>query len=186
MKDPNRHKKANEESIEMQYKRVQSNKWTFQSDKIREWVEKWLRGRVLNACCGKTRLQHGGEVVRNDIDTDIDADYHVDAANLDSVLSRCSFDTVVFDPPFSVYQANHTYNGETTGYDTSMKKVFDKLLRGNGRVIQFGYTTTCMPVSNYERKAVCVFNTLGRMNDWLAVVDERVDSDLSKWGAGNK
>lgn len=175
---------GNRTDIELEYYTVQPNRWTFTSKKIRRWVEKHLRGRVLNACAGKTMLTHDHEIIRNDIDTDRDADLHVDVCEIADHLEHGSFDTVVYDPPFSSHQATRTYDGQEVGDDGVAKQEFDALLRPGGRVIQLGYTTTCMPMSlGYPRKAVAVFNTLGRMNDVLGSVDEHDAPSTSgaKW-----
>lgn len=162
------------DDIEMSYHTVQPNKWTFTSDKIRRWVEARLQGRVLNACAGKTMLVHDQEIVRNDIDEDRDADMHADVCEIADHLDAESFDSIVYDPPFSQNQANRSYEGSEVGDDALAKREFDEILRPGGRVIQFGFSTTCMPMAmDYERREVAVFNTLGRMNDYLAVVDEK-------------
>src|SRR6056297_1529565 len=70
------------DDIETAYYTCQPNRWTFQSNKIREWVEERLQGRVLNACAGRTKLVHDGEIVRNDIDEERDADLHVDVCEV--------------------------------------------------------------------------------------------------------
>ena len=181
------------EDIEMSYWTVQPNRWTFQSKKIRAWVESRLRGRVLNACAGKTKLAHDHEVVRNDIDEDRDADLHVDVCTVADHFEPESFGTIVYDPPFSENQANESYNvgdGEAVvaGRDAIATRQFDELLKPGGRVIQFGFTTTCMPAAmDYERREVAVWNTLGRCNDYLSVVDEKPgESDFSpRWFGGN-
>jgi len=162
------------DDIALSYWTVQPNRWTFQSDKMRHWVEKRLQGRVLNACAGKTTLVHDHEIIRNDIDEDREADLHADVCTIADELEAESFDTIVYDPPFSQNQANRSYDGKQVGDDALAKRQFDELLRPGGRVIQFGFSTTCMPMSmGYERREVAVFNTLGRMNDYLAVVDEK-------------
>lgn len=131
-------------------------------------------GRVLNVCAGKTRLAHDHEIVRNDIDEDRDADLHVDVCEIVDHFPAESFDTIVYDPPFSDYQSNSKYEGMNVGNETIAKRQFDLLLRPGGRVIQFGYTTTCMPNEfGYHRSSVAVWNTLGRMNDYLSAVDEK-------------
>ena len=169
----NANKTGRRDDIDQSYWTVQPNRWTFQSDKIRRWVEQYLQGRVLNACAGKTKLNHDHKIVRNDIDEQRDADLHVDVCEIAAHLDSESFDTVVYDPPFSTYQSNRSYEGQEVGDDALAKQQFDELLRPGGRVIQFGYSTTCMPMElGYPRKAVAVFNTLGRMNDYLGVVDE--------------
>jgi hypothetical protein len=170
------------EEIEMSYIGVQPTKWTFESQNIREWTESQLQGRVLNACAGPTRLQHDEEVVTNDLDESLDVDHHHDATELSAHFGR-EFDTVVFDPPFSAYQATAHYEGRETGYDTAMKQEIASVLRDGGRVIQFGYTTTCMPRSmDFDTQAVAVFNTLGRQNDILAVVDQRINHQVTEFG----
>ena len=162
------------DDITLSYWTVQPNRWTFQSDKMRQWVEQRLQGRVLNACAGKTMLVHDHEIIRNDIDQDRDADLHVDVCNIADELEPESIDTVVYDPPFSQNQANRSYDGQQVGDDALAKRQFDEILRPGGRVIQFGFSTTCMPMSmGYEREEVAVWNTLGRMNDYLSVVDKK-------------
>lgn len=164
--------------LKLSYHTIQPNRWTFQSNKVRRWVEERLRGRVLNACAGKTKLAHDGEIVRNDLNEEIDADTHHDCAEIANHLDAESFDTIVYDPPFSQNQANRSYDldGEAVvaGQDAVTKRQFDEILAPGGRVIQFGFTTTCMPSSlGYERTEVAVWNTLGRMNDYLSVIDEK-------------
>lgn len=170
------------EDIEMSYWTVQPNRWTFESDKIRRWVEQRVHGRVLNACAGKTELEHGDEVVRNDIDEQRDADLHVDVCEIADHFDRCSFDTIVYDPPFSQYQASRSYDGQNVGDAALAKRQFHELLRPGGRVVQFGFTTTNMPLAlGYERDAVAIFNTLGQMNDYLASVDRKLNDDVRRY-----
>lgn len=162
------------DGLELQYETVSPNRWTFKSKKIRRWVESRLQGRVLNACAGKTKLTHDHEIIRNDKNTDRDADIHVDVCEIAEHFEPESFDTIVYDPPFSQNQANRSYNGQQVGDDALAKRQFDELLSPGGNVIQFGFTTTCMPMSlGYERQSVAVWNTLGRMNDYLSVIDKK-------------
>jgi len=170
------------DDIDLSYYTVQPNRWTFESSDIRSWVERWLRGRVLNACAGKTKLTHDDEIVRNDINPERDADIHVDVCEIADHFEAASFDTVVYDPPFSQYQSTRSYDGRNVGDDGVAKQQFDVLLRPGGRVIQMGYSTTCMPMNlGYPRRAVAVFNTLGRMNDYLGTVDEHAaESDAGR------
>jgi len=160
--------------LELSYHTVRPNKWTFQSEKIRRWVQRRLEGRVLNACAGKTKLAHDHEIVRNDINEQRDADLHLDVCEIADELEAGSFDTIVYDPPFSQYQASRSYDGQDVGDAALAKRQFDLLLRPGGRVIQFGFTTTCMPFAlGYERQEVAVWNTLGRQNDYLSAVDKK-------------
>lgn len=185
--------RENWNDLELSYHTVRPNKWTFQSTKIRRWVESRLEGRVLNACAGKTKLANDHEIVRNDLDESRDADLHVDVCEIADHFEAGSFNTIVYDPPFSENQANETYDlgdGEAVvaGRDAVAKRQFDELLAPGGRVIQFGYTTTCMPTSlGYDRLEVGVWNTLGRSNDYLSVVDRKPGETevQSRWFGGD-
>lgn len=160
------------DDIDLSYWTIQPNRWTFTNKKVKRWCESQLRGRVLNACAGKTKLAHDHEIVRNDIDEERDADMHVDVCEIADHLEPGSFDTVVYDPPFSHYQANKHYDGQQVSKPPVAKREFHELLRPGGRVVQFGFTSTNMPMElGYQRIAVAVFNTLGQMNDILGSVD---------------
>lgn len=164
--------------IHMAYYTVQPNRWTFESDKIREWVESWCHGRVLNACAGPTRLNLP-EVHRNDIDPEVEADTHFDVLELSEHFETGAFDTVVFDPPYSEEQSEKRYggfNGDVSNYYEFERRALEEIatvLDAGGRVVKLGFSTTCMPEGDgYDRTAVAIFNTLGRMPDWLGAVDE--------------
>lgn len=173
---------SGEPPFPIKYYSVQPNRWTFQSDKIRGWVQSHLHGRVLNACAGKTKLEHDGEIVRNDLNTERDVDCHYDVVEIAEYFDPNSFDTIVFDPPFSEEQADSSYDGVNVTEIGKAMRQFDQLLRNDGKVIQMGFTTTCMPGElDYKRREVAIFNTLGRMNDWLGTVDQRMSTDLRTW-----
>jgi hypothetical protein len=166
----------------IKYYSVQPNRWTFKSDKIRQWVESHLHGKVLNACAGKTKLNHNGEIVRNDYNPERDAHTHHDVTEISEHFEPNSYDCIVFDPPFSEKQADSSYDGVQVAEIGQAMQQFDQLLRANGTVIQMGFTTTCMPGQlDYKRQEVAIFNTLGRMNDWLGTVDKRMSSDLRSY-----
>ena len=171
------------DDVETAYYTCQPNRWTFQSKKIRQWVEQRLQGRVLNACAGKTKLTHDHEIVRNDIDEQRDADLHVDVCEIGEHFEAESFDTIVFDPPFTEYQSNKHYDGQQVGRVSMAKNHFDELLRPGGIVIQFGYTTTCMPMEQgYQRQEAVIWNTLGQMNDYLSTVDKKPGESAAQPG----
>jgi len=166
----------------LSYWTIQPDRWTFGAQKLRDWVESQLDGRVLNACAGQTHLTHVGPIVRNDINPEIDADYHVDVRDLPDVLEAESFDVIVLDPPFSERQSTITYDREedTLPTVTELADVVDALLKPGGRVIRLGYTTTLMlPGEEYLLEEVAIWNTLGRQHDWLGVVAQKPDNETT-------
>lgn len=177
-------------------------KFTFEADAIREWVEDRLNGRVLNACAGPTRLTHSGEIVTNDIDPEIETDLSVDVARLAAELPQESFDTVLFDPPWSLYQANMRYDGRhvtkgdvaidmsdlpqsvkrdktQVGHARLAKDGFDYLLRPGGTVIQLSYSGCCMPARlQYEQLERVMFDPIGEAKTLIGSVDRRTQLRL--------
>lgn len=170
------------DGISVDYFVTKPTRWTFEDDKIRGWLLTQLDGRVLNACAGKTKLNYSGEIVRNDLNPDRDVDYNVDVAEIAEHLDHCSFDTIIYDPPFSLGQSEDKYDSIHVEAESQAKREFHKLLKPNGKVVQFGYTTTCMPGElGYSREAIAIFNTLGPRNDILGTVDRKLNSDIEQW-----
>lgn len=196
-------------SVQTRYVNVpRTVKWTFDLKSIRRWVEWHISGRVLNACAGKSYLRHDGEVVRNDIEPKIEADLHVDVGELSAHFPAKSFDSVVFDPPWNVYQANLRYSGhhvhktadgreinidlaalpietpvdkEQLGHARLAKDGFDYLLKPGGTVIQLAYTGACMPArQNYERVERVMFDPIGEGKTVIGSVDRKTQTDLGR------
>jgi len=176
------------------------SRWTFTDVNIREWVESHMRGRTLNSCAGKTRLDHDSEVVTNDLDDDIQTDYSVDVAELSGKLSANSFETIIFDPPWSVYQSNLRYDGRNVtkggeikanmdelpvtiddggekqqlGHARLAKEGFDYLLQPGGQVIEITFHGTCMPARmGYERIERVIFDPVGEGKAVIGSVDRK-------------
>lgn len=167
---------------DMKFYTVMPSKWTFESDKIKEWVESHLEGRVLNACAGKVKLSHDDEVVRNDLNPEMEADYHEDVCSISDLFERRSFDTVVFDPPFSRNQAEKQYSGLQPEDWKAAIDEFNELLGGGGKIIQLGFTATCVSRAQpYRKVEVAVFNTLGRQNDWIGTVDKKINDNIDQY-----
>jgi len=175
---------------------------TFESEAIRKWTEKRLDGFILNACCGESELHHHSEIWRNDIEPEIRADSHVDVARLAAEFESDTFDTIVFDPPWSMYQANMRYDGNhvtkgeiaidmsdlpqsvkrektQVGHARLAKDGFDYLLKPGGKVIQLSYNGTCMPQRlNYQRLERVMFDPIGEGKTLIGSVDKKVQRKL--------
>jgi hypothetical protein len=149
-------------------------RWTFEYPPAREFVEERLRGRVLNACAGKTHLSHDGEIVRNDLSPDREADLHVDVANIAEYFEPNSFDTVVFDPPFDDHQAEDKYDGMRADDVLAAFGCFNELVRSRGRVVTFGWNSWGMKSHPaFERSETTLFQRGPCLRDVIATVDVR-------------
>lgn len=157
---------------------------TFQSEKLRWWTESHLQeaDHILNPCAGEARLDVPGEVLRVDINEDADADLYIDFRDIGDHVEPNTFDAIVYDPPYTWGQAVNKYSLDLAQdnfyfYSDGVMEIFDTVLKPGGIVIQFGYTTSVMPLSlGYETEAVALFNKLGAQNDYLATVVRKPDT----------
>src|SRR5574344_566890 len=131
-------------------------RYTFESPKIKEWVEKNCKGKTLNLFAGKTKLNI--DEVRNDIDASMLADFNMDAYYFVQNYSGEKFDTVLLDPPYAYRKSIEMYNGN---YTSKFRLIADKIpsiVNQNGIVISFGYHSTFLGIKrNAELIKMCVF-----------------------------
>lgn len=161
--------------------------WTFETPQVRSVVGSYLDGRVLNACAGKTELDHDDEIHRNDVDTQRTADTHFDVTELHERLQSewGGFDTVVFDPPFDGEQAEEHYNGHRIGRGPSggiwqARSALACLTAPGGRVLSIGWNSVGLQhIDGFEREAVHLFQRIQKP-DVVLVVDRKIQRELGE------
>jgi hypothetical protein len=158
-------------------------KWTFQMPKLRQWIESRLEGSTLNLFGGVTRLvhPHGDAIVYNDLNDSIPADYRRDAYDL-AEWADCAdrFDTVIFDPPYSAFQAVRTYGSKRAQEVTHARDVVEFVLKPGGRVLSLGFNSTGMSHSRgFVKEGLLVVNCGGSHNDYLVLSERHVPSGAS-------
>jgi len=158
-------------------------RWTFEYQPAREFVEENLTGRVLNACAGKTTLNHDGEIIRNDLNPERDADTHHDVAEIASHFEPQSFDTVVFDPPFDDHQAQDKYDGLRADSVLDAFNEFEKLVAPHGQVLTFGWNSWGMSsIEAFEREETVLLQRGPCLRDVIVTVDRRTMASLASNG----
>lgn len=159
------------------------SRWTFQYKPARRLVEEHLDGRVLNACAGKTKLNHDGEIHRNDLNPERDADTHLDVVDLGEHFGPQSFDTVVFDPPFDQKQAEDKYDGLHASDVYTALGIFNELVRPGGKVICFGWNSWGMrSFAAFERIETVLLQRGPIHRDFIVTVDQRTSASLAMSG----
>lgn len=141
-------------------KPIAIGRWTFETPVVRRVVEDTLGNEVLNACAGKTQLSEAGNrnIVRNDINPDRDADYHLDVCEIDDHFEENSFDTVVFDPPFDQGQADEHYDGMHASDIGEARKALAKLICPGGKLIELGWNSHSVAAwRNWTREELHIF-----------------------------
>lgn len=95
--------------------------------------------------------------ISNDLDTQYNTDYHLDATDFLKIIPSDSVDLVLYDPPYSPRQVSEVYkkldmsvNMQTTqsSYWSKQKKEISRIVKKNGRVITFGWNSGGIGKSN--------------------------------------
>lgn len=88
--------------------------------------------------------------VTNDLNPDVDADYHLDALDFFALFDDDSVDGVLYDPPYSSRQVAECYHGvgrevtmETTqgSFWAKHKKEMARIVKHGGKVLSFGWNS---------------------------------------------
>lgn len=173
--------------LEFTYLKQPLRKYTFESPKIRDWVEKNCYGdTILNLFAGKVKLSlfpHQKEV-RVDSDSTLkNIDYSSDALDFvkRAIKENWKYDTVLLDPPYAYRKSMECYKGNHIA--SRFKQLLDlipDILNEEGRVITFGYHSSAMSKRRgFEIKEICLISHGGAQHDTIATIEERVNKVIS-------
>lgn len=152
--------------------------YTFEQPKLKLWVEKWCKGKVLNIFGGKIRLKV--DETSNDIDINMPTNYHLDAIKFVENWKGEKFDTLILDPPYNWRKAKEKYEGRMIGQYPILKNKILSILNPEARVISLGYDTVGMSKSRgFKKIAVCVVCHGRDHHDTLCLVEERIKQKRS-------
>jgi 16S rRNA G966 N2-methylase RsmD len=155
------------------YMKTPLHRYTFRNRRIREWVEANAEGTILNLFAGKTRL--GLEEVRNDLDSEMPADYHLDALEFCRAWSSAPFNTILLDPPYAYRKSMEMYHGRVMSPFNALKNAILPILRPTGIVITFGYHSNVMGTGRgFRQEHILLMSHGGAIHDTIAVVERRV------------
>jgi hypothetical protein len=122
------------------------NKNTFSIKPINALINKYLNGKSIDPFANTNKLA----TITNDLNTDYDTDYHLDALEFLKLFGNETIDTVLFDPPYSPRQVSECYklldmtvNMQTTqsSFWGNMKKEISRIVKPNGNVITCGWNS---------------------------------------------
>ena len=164
--------------VAFQHIRCPLHRYTFSVKAIRSWAESVCEGRVLNLFAGMTRLAL--DEIRNDLDRDAVADYHLDALEFLRSWQGEPFDTILLDPPYAYRKSMQLYKGMVCSPFRQLKDAIPECLNANGKVITFGYHSVVMGRNrNFNLEQLALFSHGGAIHDTIATV-ERLTPALSK------
>lgn len=126
------------------------NKETFSIKPIKELIEYWIslknEGLIIDPFARNSRIAD----VTNDLDSEYDTDYHLDALEFLQTFQDESISMVLFDPPYSPRQVSEVYkkigrsvNMQTTqsSYWGNLKKEISRVTGWGSRVITCGWNS---------------------------------------------
>jgi len=135
--------------------------------------------------------------IRNDINPNRNAEFHLDAVEFLKTLDNNSVAGVLNDPPFSTHQFETTYNdthtlGATnptsTEYKTAIKVEVNRILRPGGIVISLGWNSNGCSIYKKETKKLTQLEKLEVLlvahgmakNDTIITVEQKVQETLEQ------
>jgi hypothetical protein len=146
------------------------HRYTFRAAPIRSWVERHCEGRVLNLFAGKTLLNV--YEVRNDLDPDMPAEFHLDALQFLKTWNGKKFGTIVLDPPYAYRKSMELYNGHICSPFRQLKDAICPVIEPGGLVITFGYHSIVMGQGRkFNLEHVALFSHGGAIHDTIACVE---------------
>lgn len=123
------------------------SKNTFSIKPIREFIERHMKeGLIIDPFANENRIAD----VTNDLNTEYDTDYHLDALDFLRQFEDNSVTMVLFDPPYSPRQVSEVYkslgktvNMETTqsSYWSKLKKEISRIVKKDGVVLTFAWNS---------------------------------------------
>ena len=153
------------------------NKWTFTIKPIKELLDKEVSGDWIDPFCGL----HSPARVRNDINSDILADYHEDALTFLEGFESESFDGVLYDPPYSITQARQYGKKEFASmkYWADCKNEMARIIKPGGKVICFGWNSMGLGKNRgFKMTRILLVPHGGSKNDTIVTVEQKIQAKL--------
>jgi len=146
------------------------HKYTFEVKAIRKWVERNCDGYTLNLFSGITKLAI--DEVRNDLDINVPADYHMDALKFVMQWEGTKFNTILLDPPYSYRKSMEKYEGRISSPFNLLKDELVKIISSKGKIITFGYHSVSMGIKRgFVIGKIALFSHGGAIHDTIATIE---------------
>jgi hypothetical protein len=149
------------------------HRYTFSVKPIKNWVEFNCIGLTLNLFSGKTKLDI--TEIRNDLDIEALADYHMDALEFLRTWKGEPFGTILLDPPYAYRKSMEMYKGIKCSPFRQLKDEIPRVLQPNGIVITFGYHSNTMGSNRgFAVEKICLFSHGGAIHDTIASIERKI------------
>lgn len=154
------------------------NKNTFEIKPIHDLiVDEITDGIWIDPFANRNKLAS----ITNDLSTEFDTDYHLDALDFLKMFDTDSVDGVLYDPPYSPRQVSECYNnvGYNVTWDTTKasfwgnhKREISRIVKIGGKVIAFGWNSGGIGYKyGFEIQKVLLVPHGGWHNDTICTVE---------------
>lgn len=159
------------------------NKNTFDIKPIRELIEKYKDGKglIIDPFANQSKIA----TITNDIDTQYDTTYHLDALDFLKLFEDSSVDMVLYDPPYSTRQVSECYkkldktvNMQTTQttFWTNQKREIGRIVKKDGIAITFGWNSGGIGKKfGFEIIEILLVPHGGWHNDTIVTIERKVE-----------
>lgn len=117
---------------------------TFEIEPIRQIISKYVSSEnvIVDPFANKNKIA----TITNDINTEFDTTYHMDATDFLKMLDNNMADVVLYDPPYSPRQVAECYKsfGKTVNMATTQASYWSQQKKEISRIVKSGgYCITC-------------------------------------------
>ena len=172
---------------EIEIKRIWAmpNKNTFDIEPINALIlSEKTDGLWIDPFANKNKIA----TITNDLNTEYDTDYHMDALDFMKMFADSSVDGVLYDPPYSTRQVSECYNaiGHDITCDTTKasfwvnhKREISRIVKIGGTVITFGWNSNGIGQKyGFLIKKILLVPHGGQHNDTICTVEVKVDNGI--------
>ena len=166
--------------MKLSYAWAMADRWTFRMKPIESFLLPFVQkaARILVPFAGEYRFTHPN------IDY-IDLDQYPGVIQGDAleVLPKLKgpYDLIISDPPYTMFQAVHTYGNKKLQDITVIKREYNRLLSAGGYVIHCGYNSTgCGKKHGFVKQQLLIVNCGGSHNDYLILAEQKTQQSLEE------
>lgn len=156
------------------------NRYTFKMRAVDSLLAETMTGIWADPFCG----QASPAKLRNDANTSMEAECHLDGLEFLRQQSDSVFDGVLFDPPYSVEQALRKYKPKHNGtagraeYWARCKDEIARIIKPSGLAICFGWDSTGIGIKRgFELERVLLLCHGACHNDTIITVEREVKGE---------
>lgn len=157
------------------------NSRTFNIKAISSIIEKYAHGCIIDPFANNSKIA----TITNDIDTQFETTYHMDAIDFLNMFAPNSIDTVLYDPPYSPRQVSECYkklgitvNMQTAqaSYWSKQKEAISRIVKKDGIVITCGWNSGGIGKKyGFEIMEILLVAHGGWHNDTIVTVERKIN-----------